>query len=462
MYRSRADILAEMLADLAAAIPDAYIGEDGLWRITFEIEAGQMENLFLAHQILLQDMFIQTASGAALERHGEQYHYPTKLGTYSEGTLTFEGEDGTYVPIGAEAACDPGGGVDMLYFTTIQDGYVPNVGDPDPPTVALNATAGNLNGTYEYKIAYASATGETLASGESDTVITVNQQANLTAIPVGGPGVVARRIYRAKDGSGIFRRIAEIANNTATTYTDNITDAVMNSGAVEQTVDSAHRVILDANARNVGTESNVAIGTITILSNAPATLTTVNNEVAFTKGSDPEDTNEYRDRLLRYVQSPGTGSALDLQVQAEGIVGVESATVFENTPAAGQVTVRISGAGGSIPDATLVQAVQDTLNAYDYANILITVGTFTAKTQAVTIDVTLDGTFTLADVTPSVQNAVIGYINALPVGGTLRTAGIIDATFGLAGISDVVVTVPSANVTCTTSEKFVAGTISVV
>src|SRR5262245_40142130 len=261
-----------MLADLVAAIPDAYVGEDGLWRITFEIEAGQMENLFLAHQILLQDMFIQTASGAALERHGEQYKYPTKLGTNAEGTLTFDGEDGTYIPIGSEAACDPGGGVDLLYFQTTQDGTIPMVGDPDPPTVALNATAGNLNGTYEYKIAYASATGETLCSGESDTVIAVNQQANLTAIPVGGAGVVARRIYRAKDGSGIFRRIAEIANNTATTYTDNITDAVMNSGALEQSVDSARRIILNASARDVGVESNVAVGTVTILSNAPPTL----------------------------------------------------------------------------------------------------------------------------------------------------------------------------------------------
>jgi uncharacterized phage protein gp47/JayE len=451
-----------MLADLVAAIPDAYVGEDGLWRITFEIEAGQMENLFLAHQILLQDMFIQTASGVALERHGEQYKYPPKIGTNAEGTLTFEGEDGTYIPIGTEASYDPGGGIDALSFATIADGYIPTVGDPNPPTAVLNATAGNLNGTYEYKVTFISAIGETVASGESGAVVAVNQQANLSAIQVGGAGVIARRIYRAKNGSDDYRQIAQISNNTATTYTDNITDAVMTSGSAEPSVDTSRRVTLNAHASNVGVESNVAAGTITVLSSAPPTLTSVVNLVAFAKGSDPEDANEYRDRLLSFVQSPGTGSPADLKAQAEAVNGVESATVFENNPVPGTVTVRISGEGGSIPDAALVQLVQDTLDAYDLANITIIVTTFTPKVQAVTADVTLDGSFTLPDVTSSVQNAVLAYINSLPVGGTLRVAGLVDAIWGLNGITDVVITVPSANVTCTTSEKFTAGAVSVV
>jgi uncharacterized phage protein gp47/JayE len=450
-----------MLADLVAAIPDAYVGEDGLWRITFEIEAGQMENLFLAHQILLQDMFIQTASGVALERHGEQYKYPPKLGTNAEGLLTFEGDDGTYIPIGAEASYDPGGGIDALSFTTIEDSFIPTVGDPDPPTAAVNATAGNLNGTYEYKVSFISASGETMASGESNAVVVVNQQVNLTAISVGGTGTSRRRIYRSKGGAP-YQQIAEIANNTATTYTDNITDAVMASGSAEPTIDTSRRVTLSAHARDVGIESNVAAGTITVLSNAPPTLTAVFNPVPFAKGSDPEDANEYRDRLLNFVQSPGTGSPADLKAQAEAVNGVESATVFENNPSPGYVTVRISGAGGSIPDATLVQLVQDTLDAYDLANITIVVTTFTPKVQPVTVDVTLDGTFTIADITGSVQNAVIAFINALPVGGTLRVAGLVDAVWGLNGITDVVITVPTGNVTCTTAEKFVAGAVSVV
>src|SRR3954462_8440526 len=91
MYRRRVDIVAEMVAQLVAAIPDAYTGEDGVSRITIEIESGQLVNLSLAHQLLLEDMFITTASATALSRHGGVYGLDMKLGTKSAGTLTFEG-----------------------------------------------------------------------------------------------------------------------------------------------------------------------------------------------------------------------------------------------------------------------------------------------------------------------------------------------------------------------------------
>src|SRR5262245_33810117 len=102
MFRSRTDILAEMLAELIGAIPDACTGEDGTTRIIFEIDAGQLENCFLAHQILLEDMFITTASLTALQRHGQQYGVDMKIGTQAIGTLKFLGDGGTYIPIGTE------------------------------------------------------------------------------------------------------------------------------------------------------------------------------------------------------------------------------------------------------------------------------------------------------------------------------------------------------------------------
>src|SRR4051812_36494758 len=150
MYRRRVDIVAEMVSELVAAIPDAYTGEDGVTRITIEIEAGQLENLYLAHQLLLEDMFVSTASANALQRHGTVYGMDLKLGTKSIGTLQFEGDGGTYIPIGTEVAYDPGSGLDVVYYNTTTDDTIPNPGDPTAPIAAINATAGNLNGIYEY------------------------------------------------------------------------------------------------------------------------------------------------------------------------------------------------------------------------------------------------------------------------------------------------------------------------
>lgn len=459
-YRRQEDVLAEMLANLVAAIPDAYTGEDGVTRIVFEIEAGQLENLYLAHQLLLEDMFVTSASLTALTRHGEQYGLAPKTGTKSTGTLSFTGDGSTYIPIGTEVGYDPGGGLDVIYFDTTTDATIGNPGSPSAPAVALGA-AGSLNGLYEYVVTYTTVSGETLPSPVSASISPVNQQVALSAIPLGGPGTLARRIYRDKNGAGTYRRVTEIANNTATTYTDNVADATVASGVLAPTVDTAHSVTVNGQSQETGIENNVGIGTITVLTNAPSGLTAVTNPVAFTGASEPEVTDDFRIRLLQFIRAPGTGSPQDLEAWAENVEGVESATVFPNTPAAGEVTVRISGPGGSIPSATVISNVNDALVAQDLANITIHVSAFTAVPTNVTVDVTTSGTFTLTDVTPSVQAAVSGYINNLAVGGTLYLAGIIDSVYGLPGIADVVVTTPTTNQTTAATDKRTPGTISV-
>lgn len=461
MLRTREDILAEMLANLQAAILDAYVGEDGVISIIFNIEAGQLEQLYYANQLLLEDAFITTASLPALLRYGDQYGISASDGTFSSGTLTFEGGGGTYVPIGTEVAYDPGEGLDVIYFETSSDGTIPNPGDPSAPNVAVLATAGNLSGLYEYVVTLVTASGETFPSAESDAASPVAQQIRLTALPIGGPGTISRRIYRAKDGSGVYRRVAEIADNTTVQYDDNASDAAMNAGALAPTVDTAHQITVNGQSQDTGIEKNVAAGVITELTNAPATLTSVTNPTAFTGASDPEDTETFRRKLLDYIQNPQTGSASDLKTWAEQIDGVQTATVFPNSPANGQVTVRITGVGGAAPSSDVLTAVQDALDSRDLANITIIVTSFTAVPTNVTVDVTTTSTYTLTDVTPSVQTAISDYINTLDVGESLLLAGIIDAVFGLPGIADVTVTTPATNQTTASDSKRTPGTITV-
>lgn len=471
LYRKREDIVSEMLAQLVAAISDAHTGEDGSVRIIFEIEAGQMENLYLAHQILLEDSFITTASVSALERFGEDYTFPMKIGTQAEGTVTFEGLGGTDIPIGTEVGYDPGSGLDEIFFFTTSDAQISNPGTPDPLVAGVNVTAGNLNGLYEYVVTFVTGSagiegpltpdGETLPSADSNAQAYTNQQGALTAIPLGGTGTIWRRIYRQKNGSGIYRLVGEIQDNTTTTFNDNATDAAMAAGALAPTVDTSHRATVYAQAQEVGVEGNVGIGTITALTNAPTLLTAVTNTIPFENGTDPEDTEDYRARLLEFIRSPGTGAPQDLKVWAERVEGVQTATVFPNTPTAGTSTVRIAGPNGSVPSADVISEVQNTLDALDLANMTIIVSSFTAVPTNVTIDVTPSGTYSLADVTPSAQQAVSDYILGLPVGGTMYLAGIVDAVFGLSGVDDVVVTSPATNQTTAATDKRTPGTIAV-
>lgn len=461
MYRTHDEIVAEMIAALLAAVPDAYTGDDGVISIVLNIEAGQLENLYLANQLLLEDLFIQTASYQALLRHGDQYGLSPDLGAQSVGTLQFEGDGGTYIPIGSEVGYDPGGGLDVIYFLTTTDGTIPDPGNPTAPTAAVSATAGVLTGTYEYAVTFCTGSGETLAGPVSNPVSPSAKQVNLTGIPIGGVGTTKRNIYRDKNGAGNWRLIAQINDNTTTTYADNISDATHDTGGLQPTVDTAHKVTVNGQAEDPGADGNVAIGTISELTNAPSDLIGVTNPTAFTGGTDPEDTEDFRSRLLQFVQNPQTGSLGDLEEWAEQVAGVDTATAVSNVPSAGQVTVYISGPGGAIPDGTVIAAVLAALQDQDLANITINVSTFSALSQAVTVDVTTDPTYTLADVTAAVQTAITNYINNIDVGGTLYRSGIVDAVFGLPGVVDVTVSVPATNVTASSTQKFTPGTITV-
>jgi uncharacterized phage protein gp47/JayE len=463
-FKPQDQILAEMLAQLTAAIPDAHTDEDGLFAIIFNVEAGQLETVYLANQLLLEDMFITTASQQALQRHGEEYGVPMKDGTYSTGTLMFTGDGATYVPVGTEVGYDPGNGLDVVYFNTTSDGTIPNPGTPTAPTAA-DAGAGTMAaGLYEFAVSFQTASGETLIGPASNALsIALNHNITVSNIPVGGAGTTARNLYMRING-GAWQKVITAAVVTA--LNNNTTTSVTISGGgsyagSEPQIDTAHSVTVNGIAQETGVIGNTAIGTVTVLTNAPASLTAVTNPTAFAGGSDPEDTDTYRQRLLQWVQNPQTGSAADLKSWAEAVAGVESATVFPNTPTAGEVTIRISGPGGTVPDSTVINNVLAALQIQDLANVILHVASFTPVSTNVTVDVTTSGTYTLTDVTVSVQQAISAYINSLPVGGTLYLAGIVDAVFGLAGIADVVVTTPATNQTTAADSKRTPGTITV-
>lgn len=110
---------------------------------------------------------------------------------------------------------------------------------PDAPgaTLANPAVAGNVdNGTHSYKVTFVDPRGETEA-GTASVVVTVadrlvNGQVQLTQIPTGDALVTSRRIYRTVAGNAApWRLLATLADNTTTTYTDNIADASLGANA---------------------------------------------------------------------------------------------------------------------------------------------------------------------------------------------------------------------------------------
>lgn len=112
--------------------------------------------------------------------------------------------------------------------------FTMTVAPTSAPTSALaGAGAGNLsNGAYTYTVTYTSLAGESQASSASNTTTVVNNATNgqisLTAIPVSpDPLVTGRRIFRTQAGGSTRTLVGTIANNTGTTFTDNVADATI-------------------------------------------------------------------------------------------------------------------------------------------------------------------------------------------------------------------------------------------
>lgn len=457
-----------MITTLVALISDAYTGDDGQWVLLFNILAGQVESLLLANQLLLDDMFIQTSSSSALQRHGTEEGLSIKTGTIATGELTFTGDGGTYVPIGAESSTNPNNAT-LLYYTTTEDGTIPNPGVATPPTAAQGSATG-LTGAYDYAVSFVTADGETLASIYSNLVNVTNFKINLTSIPLGGTGTTSRRIYRRK--AGVYQGlVATIADNTTTTYTDSVADGSITSRDLPLT-DTTNQITLGSEAEAVGIAYNVGVGAVTQLTDAPSGITSVTNETSFgdsnlgyTVGEDIEDIDVYRSRLLSYKQSPQTGSPRDLENWAKEVNGVDSATAFTNynlsIPQNGHVTIRIAGPSGAVPSVDVVNLVQATLDDMVLANVIVHVATFTPVTINVTVTLTMDTGYIVADATEATQTAITNYINSLAPAATVYSAGISDAVFGnVAGVLTLVVNSPG-NTTTTNTQKAVAGTITV-
>jgi uncharacterized phage protein gp47/JayE len=187
--------------------------------------------------------------------------------------------------------------------------------------------------------------------------------------------------------------------------------------------------------------------------------------LAFSGGAEQEDTDDFRQRLLNYFGAPGTGSAVDIKTWAENIDGVETATVFENdnlgVAAPGHVTVRLTGPGGAQPTAPVIAAVVADLATRDLATITVHVTNFTQLSTNVSVTLTLAGTYTHSDVDTFVSQVIQDYINSVPVGGTVYVNGIIDAVFGMTGVTNVAVTVPASDQTTPATQKRVPGTITI-
>ena len=101
--------------------------------------------------------------------------------------------------------------------------------------ITTAGAAGNVNvGSHSWAVTFVTGAGETNLGTNSTplTIVTSAKIVNLTAVPLGPAGTTARKIYRTVAGNtGPFKLVGTIADNTTTTFTDNIADSGLGADA---------------------------------------------------------------------------------------------------------------------------------------------------------------------------------------------------------------------------------------
>ena len=98
---------------------------------------------------------------------------------------------------------------------------------PTAPGVSVINTLGVLTGVRLYKVTFVYPLGETAGGATSVGVHPVDQQNQLTNIPLGQPGCLARNIYGtpANQRDGTQQLVTTIGDNTTTSFVDNVPDS---------------------------------------------------------------------------------------------------------------------------------------------------------------------------------------------------------------------------------------------
>ena len=262
---------------------------------------------------------------------------------------------------------------------------------------------------------------------------------------------------------GLERRAATAATGAIRFSTDSAaaTDLVIPAGTVcltagavrfettQEAVLAAGSTSVDVPAQAVepGTAGNAAAGAIRAMAVAPVGIGACTNPAGFSGGTDEEDDEALRTRVLEtYQRMPNGANAAFYQQGAMSFPQVAAATVIPRPRGVGSVDVVIATAAGT-PDQSLLAEVEDYFEAR--REIAVDVQVKAPEVESVTVTARIrpaagtDGEV----VCQAVEEAVQSWFDGRLLGRDVLRAKLGDLIFSVDGVENYVLDAPAADVT---------------
>lgn len=224
---------------------------------------------------------------------------------------------------------------------------------------------------------------------------------------------------------------------------------------------TAGELSLEVIAVLAGTAGNAPDGTELTFESPTPGIDAVAVADELVEGDDQESTESLRRQLLaRLRAAPQGGAASDYTLWAFSVPGVTRVWVYPNQLGAGTVVVyfvRDDDSGSLIPSGSEVTTVQTYIDSVRPVTAAVTVAAPTAKTWSFTLEITPDN----ADVRAAVTAELTDLFRTEGEPGVTLPISRVRTAIGIAsGLTDYVLTTPSADLTHSAGEIPVLGTIT--
>ncbi len=188
------------------------------------------------------------------------------------------------------------------------------------------------------------------------------------------------------------------------------------------TIDESGSGLIDAECLEAGAIGNVAAGTIILLGTPIQGVTSITNPDPFAGGTEGEDDDSFRERVLAAYDEPLSGARRDYIAWAKQVPGVGGVYPIPLADGPGTVKVLITDSNGQPASQALIDAVQEHVAPDDRyggglapIGVLVTAGAPEVFTLDITATLVLDDEISLAAIEDDVRESLRAFLAALEI-----------------------------------------------
>lgn len=199
-------------------------------------------------------------------------------------------------------------------------------------------------------------------------------------------------------------------------------------------------------AASAGSHGNVGAGSITAMAVAPVGVQSCVNLLDFSGGSDSEQDEELRERILdTYAMLPNGANTAYYKGAAMSIAGVADVHVIPRVNGRGTVALVISSESG-LPSDELLEKVGTYIEEMREIAVDVIVRAPGVVGVAVDAAVKLEAGYEFADVSGSVRSAVSGFFGGGTLGKSVTLAALGALIYAVPGVKNYKISSPSADI----------------